>query len=49
MAKRERERERRGGGGYSVGGVFATRADWLTEYRIGLDTLKLVDQDLYRL
>ena len=32
------ERERRGGGGYSVGGVFATRADWLTEYRLGLDT-----------
>ena len=32
------ERERRGNGGYSVGGVFATRADWLTEYRLGLDT-----------
>ena len=26
--------------GYSVGGVFATRADWPTEYRVGLDTLK---------
>ena len=39
VAKRERE-SGNGGGGYSVGGVFATRADWPTEYRVGLDTLK---------
>ena len=31
------KRARRSGGGYSVGGVFATRADWLTEYRVGLE------------